>query len=41
MRQAIINAQEAKARLKTGDVEGAAKIQSKDLKTRKLIKYGN
>ena len=41
IRQAIINAQEAKAKLKTGDVEGAAKIQSKDLKTRKLINYGN
>ena len=41
IRQAIINAQEAKAALKTGDVEGAANIQSKDLKTRKLINYGN
>ena len=41
IRQAIINAQEAKASLKTGDVEGAADIQKRDLKTRKLIKYGN
>ena len=41
IRQAIINAQEAKASLKTGDVGGAADIQKRDLKTRKLIKYGN
>ena len=41
IQEAIRNAQEAKAALKTGDVEGAAKIQSKDLNTRKIINYGN
>ena len=41
IQQAIINAQNAKAALKTGDVEGAAEIQERDRKTRKLINYGN
>ena len=41
VKQAIINAIEAKARLKTGDVQGAAKIQKRDLETKQLINYGN
>ena len=39
--QSIINAQLAKEEMKVGNVEEAANIQERDLKTRQLIDYGN
>jgi len=39
--QSIFNAQQAKLRLEDGDVTGAAEIQEKDLKIKKLIEHGN
>ena len=39
--EAIINAQLAREEMKLGNVDEAADIQQKDLKTRELINYGN
>jgi len=41
VQQSIINAIKAKAAMKTGDVQGAAEIQKRDLQTKQLIEYGN
>ena len=37
----IYNAQQAKLRMKEGNVEGAGDIQKRDLETKQLIEYGN
>ena len=37
----IYNAQQAKNRMKEGNVQGAGEIQKKDLETKQLIEYGN
>ena len=41
VQQSIFNAQQAKNRMKEGDVSGAGEIQKKDLETKQLIEYGN
>ena len=41
VQQSIFNAQQAKVRMKEGNVEGAGKIQERDLETKQLIEYGN
>ena len=41
VQQSIYNAQQAKNRMKEGNVEGAGNIQKKDLETKQLIEYGN
>ena len=40
-RQAIVNAQLAKNRMKEGDVQGASELQKKDAQIKQLIQHGN